>query len=264
MREDKISVFSRTRRDILKGRIASKNHHIASVLVQAWPNKIPTIESALTRLAGVESHGSSDAGKLILTLEAENNTALVETMNRIEMVDGVVTASLVYHHTEEMDDAHETKPNKPTSAQLTRRDYIKANAVVAAAAAAGMPLAAMAAQLPTASQTTELKWSKAPCRFCGVGCSVMVATKEGRLVATHGDVHSPVNRGLNCVKGYFLSKIMYGQDRLTQPLLRLKNGKYDKNGEFTPVSWDLAFDRPRSACSGPGNGLFGKGMRLQN
>ena len=43
-----------------------------------------------------------------------------------------------------------------------------------------------------------------------------------------------VNRGLNCVKGYFLSKIMYGEDRLTTPLLRMKNGKYDKNGEFAP------------------------------
>ena len=74
------------------------------------------------------------------------------------------------------------------------------------------------------------------------GCSVMVATKENRVVATHGDIKSEVNRGLNCVKGYFLSKIMYGHDRLTSPMLRKTNGKYDKNGEFTPVSWDEAFD----------------------
>ena len=52
------------------------------------------------------------------------------------------------------------------------------------------------------------------------------------MVATHGDVKTEVNRGINCVKGYFLSKIMYGADRLTTPLLRMKNGKYDKNGEF--------------------------------
>ncbi len=70
----------------------------------------------------------------------------------------------------------------------------------------------------------------------------MVATKGGRVVATHGDAKSPVNRGLNCVKGYFLSKIMYGKDRLEQPLLRKKDGKYNKEGEFTPVSWDEAFD----------------------
>jgi nitrate reductase NapD len=105
MREDKITVISRTRRDILKGRITSKNHHIASVLVQAWPNKIPAIESELTRLAGVESHGSSETGKLILTLEAENDAGLVETMDRIQIVRGVVNVSLVYHHMEEMDDA---------------------------------------------------------------------------------------------------------------------------------------------------------------
>ena len=38
------------------------------------------------------------------------------------------------------------------------------------------------------------------------------------------------------------TKIMYGADRLTTPLLRMKNGRYDKNGEFAPVSWDRAFD----------------------
>ncbi|MCK5497321.1 MAG: molybdopterin-dependent oxidoreductase, partial [Hyphomicrobiaceae bacterium] len=160
-----------------------------------------------------------------------------------------------------------TKPNKRKSSGLTRREYIKANAIAAAAAAAGMPFPAMGARLRTASQTTELKWSKAPCRFCGTGCSVMVATKEGRVVATHGDVHSPVNRGLNCVKGYFLSKIMYGQDRLTQPLLRMTDGKYDKNGEFTPVSWDQAFDimevkfKDALKKNGPTSvGMFGSGQ----
>ncbi|MGL5481751.1 MAG: nitrate reductase catalytic subunit NapA, partial [Aeromonas veronii] len=61
-------------------------------------------------------------------------------------------------------------------------------------------------------------------------------------VATQGDPDAPVNRGLNCIKGYFLSKIMYGQDRLTQPMLRIKNGQFDKDGDFAPISWDQAFD----------------------
>ena len=116
--------------------------------------------------------------------------------------------------------------------KLSRREYMKANAVAAAAAQ----------NLVTDSALTQLTWSKAPCRFCGTGCSVMVATKDGRVVASHGDVKSEVNRGLNCVKGYFLSKIMYGKDRLTQPLLRKKDGAYHKEGAFEPVSWDEAFD----------------------
>ncbi len=105
MREDKMSVISRTRRDILKGRLTGKNHHIASVLVQGWPDKMPAIEAKLTALAGVESHGSGETGKLILTLEAENDAGLVETMDLIQMAEGVVNVSLVYHHMEEMDDA---------------------------------------------------------------------------------------------------------------------------------------------------------------
>ncbi|MCX2722304.1 nitrate reductase catalytic subunit NapA [Roseibium salinum] len=125
---------------------------------------------------------------------------------------------------------------------ISRRDVIKAQAVAAAAAAAGMPVPAAAQNLVTDARLTDLKWSKAPCRFCGTGCSIMVATKAGRVVATHGDAESEVNRGLNCVKGYFLSKIMYGRDRLTTPLLRKTDGKYDKNGAFEPVSWDEAFD----------------------
>jgi nitrate reductase NapA len=70
----------------------------------------------------------------------------------------------------------------------------------------------------------------------------MMATKKGRVVAVKGDPESPVNRGLNCIKGYFNAKIMYGEDRLTQPLLRMTNGEYDKKGRFTPVSWEKAFD----------------------
>ncbi|MGS0730220.1 molybdopterin-dependent oxidoreductase, partial [Shewanella sp. 0m-11] len=93
-----------------------------------------------------------------------------------------------------------------------------------------------------AEQKDSIKWDKAPCRFCGVGCSVLVGTDNGKVVATKGDPESPVNKGLNCIKGYFLSKIMYGKDRLTTPLLRMTDGQYDKEGEFTPISWDSAFD----------------------
>ena len=76
--------------------------------------------------------------------------------------------------------------------KLTRRDVIKAQAVAAAAAAAGLPLTAEAQNLVTDASITDLKWSKAACRFCGTGCSIMVATKAGRVVATHGDAEAEV------------------------------------------------------------------------
>ena len=124
---------------------------------------------------------------------------------------------------------------------IARRDMLKAQAAAAAAAVANVPLQAGAQNIATGDEL-RLKWDKAPCRFCGTGCGVMVGVKDGRVVATHGDMQAEVNRGLNCVKGYFLSKIMYGADRLTRPLMRMRNGRFDKEGELQPVSWDQAFD----------------------
>ena len=124
---------------------------------------------------------------------------------------------------------------------ITRRDFLKTSLAAAAAASAGIPLSA-AAQAMARQFDEGWRWDKGVCRFCGVGCGIQVATKDGRIVATKGDPDSPVNRGLNCIKGYFNGKILYGEDRLTQPLLRMKDGKFDKQGDFVPVSWARAFD----------------------
>jgi len=127
--------------------------------------------------------------------------------------------------------------------KTSRRAFLRNSTVAGAATAVSLPPAIAAAQnVVTEAAAADLKWAKAPCRFCGTGCGVMVGVKEGRVVATQADPQAEVNRGLNCVKGYYLNKILYGADRLTTPLLRMKDGRYDKNGEFTPVSWDRAFD----------------------
>ncbi|MGZ5208542.1 MAG: nitrate reductase catalytic subunit NapA, partial [Sulfuricurvum sp.] len=106
------------------------------------------------------------------------------------------------------------------------------------------------------------------CRFCGTGCGVMVATQNDKIIAVKGDPAAPVNKGLNCIKGYFLAKIMYGADRLTQPLLRVgANGEFSKKGKFQPVSWEKAFDvmsdkfKETYAKNGPKSvGVFGSGQ----
>ncbi|MCW8903025.1 nitrate reductase catalytic subunit NapA [Sedimenticola sp.] len=129
--------------------------------------------------------------------------------------------------------------------KLTRRDFVKSNAAAAAAVAAGITLPAIqVANAATADgvDADGIRWDKIACRFCGTGCSVLVGTKGGKMVASQGDPDAPVNKGLNCIKGYFLPKILYGEDRLTQPLLRKKGGQFAKDGKFEPVSWDEAFD----------------------
>ncbi|RLA07284.1 MAG: periplasmic nitrate reductase subunit alpha [Gammaproteobacteria bacterium] len=149
--------------------------------------------------------------------------------------------------------------------KLSRRDFIKNNAIASTAAVAGITIPGIS--VVEAGSKTELRWDKAACRFCGTGCSVLVGTHKGRVVASQGDPDSPVNRGLNCIKGYFLSKIMYGKDRLTKPLLRKTDGKYDKNGKFEEVSWDEAFtvmaDKFKTTLKEKGPtavGMFGSGQ----
>jgi len=150
---------------------------------------------------------------------------------------------------------------------MSRRDFMKQSAVVTAAAATvGIPVSEIA-NAATQSAETSWRWDRGVCRFCGVGCGIQIATEKGKIVATKADVDAPVNRGLNCIKGYFNGSILYGKDRLTQPLLRMKNGHYDKQGEFVAVSWERAFDEMEKQFKrhykkrGPtGVGFFGSGQ----
>jgi nitrate reductase NapA len=125
---------------------------------------------------------------------------------------------------------------------LNRREFLKSAAAASAASAVGIAVPANLNAAATDAQK-DWRWDKAACRFCGTGCGIMLATKGGKIVAVKGDPAAPVNRGLNCIKGYFNAKIMYGADRLKTPLLRMNDkGEFDKKGKFKPVSWQRAFD----------------------
>ena len=100
----------------------------------------------------------------------------------------------------------------------TRREFIR-NAIAAATAAAVGISAKASAEVAEAEK--GLKWDRSPCRFCGVGCGMLVGTRGERVVAVKGEPDSPVNRGLLCVKGYANARILYGADRLTRPLRRM-------------------------------------------
>ena len=147
---------------------------------------------------------------------------------------------------------------------LSRRDFVKTSVATAAAAAVGVPMTGAAA---SDGLDGSVAWEKSVCRFCGVGCGVVVGTKNGQIVAVKGDPDNQVNRGLLCVKGYANANILYGADRLQRPLLRLKNGRFDKSGDFTEVSWERAFDemerqfkRVHAELGPTGVGIMGSGQ----
>ncbi|MEH0007333.1 MAG: molybdopterin-dependent oxidoreductase [Flavobacteriales bacterium] len=120
-----------------------------------------------------------------------------------------------------------------------RRNFMKKMAAVSAmtAAIALFPDILFSAEPEKLlSESKGLDWKRSPCRFCGVGCSLLIGIENGRAVAVRGDPKSPVNRGLCCVKGYHSVLSMYAADRLTKPLVK-------KNGEYVETSMAEALDR---------------------
>src|SRR5262245_12808847 len=120
---------------------------------------------------------------------------------------------------------------------MTRRELLKTGVAAAAlrAAEAAFPGVVFAAAGDAPPPPSGIAWKKTPCRFCGVGCGLLVGIGNGRAVAVKGDPASPVNRGLCCVKGYHSVMALYGKDRLTQPQVR-------KNGKLVPVPIKEALD----------------------
>jgi len=150
---------------------------------------------------------------------------------------------------------------------LSRREFVRNAVATATAAVAGLPGASFADLVDPLEKSLGWSWDRGVCRFCGVGCGIEIATKDGRIVAVRGDAKSPVNRGLLCVKGYANAEIPYGEDRLTRPLLRMKESEFDKRGDFVPVSWERAFDemerqwrRVHGELGPTGVGVMGSGQ----
>lgn len=76
--------------------------HISSLLVHARPAAMAEVQAALAALAGVEVHGASPAGKLVVTLETASEGEILARLATIGALDGVLSTALVFHQIEAM------------------------------------------------------------------------------------------------------------------------------------------------------------------
>ena len=74
--------------------------NISSAIVHARPGELAVVQAGLASLAGVEVHAISPEGKLIVTIETDDEGSNVATYERIGQLDGVLSAAMVYHQTE--------------------------------------------------------------------------------------------------------------------------------------------------------------------
>jgi formate dehydrogenase major subunit len=121
---------------------------------------------------------------------------------------------------------------------ISRRGFLKSTgAAVAGGGLVGTLDIQEAQAAPTrlagATRTTTI------CPYCSVGCSIIVHTKDGKVVYTEGDPESPINQGALCSKGSALFQMSHNNpDRLTKPLYRAP-----KSSRWEEKSWDWVLDK---------------------
>ncbi len=120
---------------------------------------------------------------------------------------------------------------------VSRRGFLKLSGAVTAVSGLGLSLKATAAH----AKELKIKYAKETttiCPYCSVGCSIIVSTRDGKVINTEGDPDSPINRGSLCSKGGSIYQMVNNENRLSKPLYRAPNAT-----EWKEVDWEWALDK---------------------
>ena len=71
--------------------------HITSLLVHCRPEQLSAVKANLALLPGLELHQESAAGKVVVVLETEHESQILETLDQIQNLPGVLNAAMIYH-----------------------------------------------------------------------------------------------------------------------------------------------------------------------
>jgi formate dehydrogenase major subunit len=122
---------------------------------------------------------------------------------------------------------------------VSRRDFLKLAGGSIALGTAGVALSPDEA----AAQGQELrikgaKQTTTVCPYCSVGCSILIHSKDGKVINVEGDPDSPINEGTLCPKGASLFQMANNETRLTKPLYRAAGAT-----DWKEVEWSWALDQ---------------------
>ena len=130
-----------------------------------------------------------------------------------------------------------------TKLSLSRRSFLKASAITAAASAVAFsaePATALAEG--TDSTAGEVKRIRSCCRACGkVECGVWVTVQDNKVIKVEGDESNAHSRGHCCAKSQSSMLALYHPDRLRYAMKRT-NPKGENDPGWVRVSLAEAFD----------------------
>ncbi len=80
---------------------------ISGLVIHVRPENLSRVGAELAAQAGVEVHGTSDEGQIVVTVDQPDDGAAVETIEGFRNIQNVLSVSLVYSHFEENSAAEE-------------------------------------------------------------------------------------------------------------------------------------------------------------
>jgi len=81
--------------------------HVSGVLVRVRAGSVARACTHLESLPGVSVEAAIDAGRIIVIIEHESAAGLADTFHAIHETSGVLSASLVYHYSDEFESCEE-------------------------------------------------------------------------------------------------------------------------------------------------------------
>ena len=76
--------------------------NICGVLIHARLDRVSQVKDQLEDVEGVEVHSVTDDGKLVVTVESDNRRFVADTITGFTNVNGVLSASMIYQHSEDL------------------------------------------------------------------------------------------------------------------------------------------------------------------
>ncbi|ASJ97758.1 MULTISPECIES: chaperone NapD [Shewanella] len=88
----------------------TQEYHVTSLVVHASPSAVTQVTADINALAGADIHAVTDEGKLVITLEGATQGAILDNVEAINALSGVLSSSLVYHQVEPLEEKSEETP----------------------------------------------------------------------------------------------------------------------------------------------------------
>ncbi|WP_274628620.1 chaperone NapD [Arvimicrobium flavum] len=79
-----------------------ERHHISSAVVTTLPERSTEVQRSIAAMDGVEVYAAEN-NKIVVVIEGPNTGALGDRLTRIALLDGVITANMVYEHIDELE-----------------------------------------------------------------------------------------------------------------------------------------------------------------